>query len=275
VTQYFEIMGSRAIYHDGWMASATGPRLPWVPGIPPGIADWTPDHDAWRLYHLDEDWSQANDLADQMPEKLAQMKEMFAIEAARNSVYPVGGGLWIPVYHPELRVSTPYREWNFTGDITRMPEFCAPALGNRGNVVTIDADLPEGASGVLYALGGSSGGLTCYMDDGHLCYEYNLFIISRTKIRSEGRLPAGRATIRVATEPAEARPGAPLNVTLTAGDEELAAGVVPISVPLLFTANDCLDIGMCLGGPVSLDYYDRAPFPFTGTIEAVNVRYTG
>ena len=113
VTQYFEIMGSRAIYHDGWMASATGPRLPWVPGLPPGIADWTPDQDEWRLYNLDEDWSQANDLAAEMPEKLAQMKETFAIEAARNSVYPVGGGLWIPVFHPELRISTPYREWNF------------------------------------------------------------------------------------------------------------------------------------------------------------------
>jgi arylsulfatase A-like enzyme len=155
ITQYFEIMGSRAIYHDGWMASATGPRLPWIPGLPPGIEDWTPDHDEWRLYNLEEDWTQANDLAAQMPDKLAQMKEMFAIEAARNSVYPIGGGLWIPVFHPELRISTPYREWNLGPDITRMPEFCAPALGNRPNLVTIDADLPENASGVLYALGSS------------------------------------------------------------------------------------------------------------------------
>ena len=178
-------MGSRAIYHDGWMASATGPRLPWVAGVPPGIKDWTPDQDEWRLYNLDEDWSQANDLAAEMPEKVAQMKETFAIEAARNSVYPIGGGLWVLVYHPELRISTPYREWNFGPTIIRMPEFCAPALGNRANLVTIDAELPEQASGVLYALGSSSGGLTCYLDDGYLCYEYNLFIIMRTKIRSE------------------------------------------------------------------------------------------
>ena len=274
VTQYFEIMGSRAIYHDGWMASATGPRLPWVQGWPPGIADWTPDHDEWRLYNLDEDWSQANDLAAQMPEKLAQMKETFAIEAARNSVYPVGGGLWIVVFHPELRISTPYREWNFGPDITRMPEFCAPALGNRANLVTIVADLPEHAAGVLYALGGSSGGLTCYLDDGHLCYEYNLFIIMRTKIRSEQPLPAGTAKIEISTEYAEIKPGGPLNVTMTVNGEQHAAGIVPISAPLLFTANDCLDIGTCLGGPVSLDYYDRAPFPFNGTIDTVNVRYT-
>jgi len=190
------------------------------------------------------------------------------------SVYPVGGGLWIPLLHPELRISTPYREWNFGPDIIRMPEFCAPALGNRANLVTIDAELPDNASGVLYALGSSSGGLTCYLDDGHLCYEYNLFIIQRTKLRSEQRLPAGPAKIEISTEFAEVRPGGPLNVSMTINGEQLASGTVPISAPLLFTANDCLDIGTCLGGPVSLDYYDRAPFPFNGRIHHVNVRYT-
>ena len=209
-----------------------------------------------------------------MPDKLAQMKETFAIEAARNSVYPIGGGLWVLVYHPELRISTPYREWNFGPDITRMPEFCAPALGNRANLVTIDADLPENANGVLYALGSSSGGLTCYLDDGNLCYEYNLFIIQRTKIRSEQPLPAGPAKIEIATEYAEASPAARSNITLTVNGELPRRAWCPISAPLLFTANDCLDIGTCLGGPVSLDYYDRAPFPFNGTIDTVNVRYT-
>jgi hypothetical protein len=155
-----------------------------------------------------------------------------------------------------------------------MPEFCAPALGNRGNLVTIDAELPERASGVLYALGSSSGGLTCYLDDGYLCYEYNLFILMRTKIRSEQRLPAGPAKIAISTEYAELKPGGPLNVAVSVNDDQVAAGTVPVSAPLLFTANDCLDIGTCLGGPVSLDYYDRAPFPFTGSIHNVNVRYT-
>ena len=60
-------MGSRSIYHDGWLASAIGPRLPWVPGAPPGIREWTPDDDVWELYNLDEDWTQANDLAAAMP----------------------------------------------------------------------------------------------------------------------------------------------------------------------------------------------------------------
>jgi arylsulfatase A-like enzyme len=272
-TQYFEIMGSRAIYHDGWMASAFGPRAPWVPGVPEGILEWTPDQDTWELYHLDQDWTQANDLAAEHPEKLAQLKETFAIEAARNSVYPIGAGLWVPVFHPEMRISTPYREWTFTGDIVRMPEFCAPALGNRANSVVIDADLPDGASGVLYALGGAGGGLTCFMDEGYLCYEYNCFILMRTKIRSGQPVPGGRVTFEIETVYAEARPGGPLDITLKVDDEVVASGQVPVSVPLLFSANDCLDIGTCLGGPVSLDYFDRAPFPFNGTIEELAVRY--
>lgn len=273
-TQYFEIMGSRGIYHEGWMASARGPRLPWVPGQPPGIATWTPDNDAWELYHLDEDWSQANDLADQMPEKLAQMREMFMVEAARNAVLPIGGGLWVPVYHPELRIAPPYKEWEFSGDTVRMPEFCAPALGNKNNVVTIDADIPANANGVLYALGAAAGGLTLYLDEGYLCYEYNLFILSRTKIRSADKVTPGRATITVTTQYAEPRPAGPLDVTVARDGETIAAGQVPISAPLLFTANDCLDIGTCLGSPVSLDYRERAPFPFEGRIHRVHVAYT-
>lgn len=274
LTQYFEIMGSRAIYHDGWMASAFGPRAPWVPGIPEGIHDWTPDHDEWELYNLADDWSQSHDLAAENPLKLAQMKELFAMEAAKNSVYPVGGGLWIVPLHPELRISTPYRNWDFTGELRRMPEFIAPALGNRANRVTIQATVPEHASGVLYALGGSGGGLTCFVDDGYLCYEYNLFIIQRTKIRSDHRLPSGEVEITIDTAYVEPRPGGPLSITIQANGEEFAAGTVPVSAPLLFTANDCLDVGICLGAPVSLDYYDQAPFPFSGTIHSMNVRYT-
>lgn len=274
LTQYFEIMGSRAIYHDGWMASAFGPRAPWVPGLPEGITEWTPDHDTWELYNLAEDWTQSNDLAESHPEKLAQMKEIFTIEAAKNSVFPVGGALWVPTLHPELRISTPYRKWDFTGELRRMPETIAPQLGNRENTVTITATLPDRASGVLYALGGAGGGLTCYMDDGYLCYEYNLFIVQRTKFRSAERLPAGACEIVVETTYVEPKPAGPLAVSVTVDGARVAGGTVPVSAPLLFSANDCLDIGICLGGSVSLDYFDRAPFPFEGEIEAVSIVYT-
>lgn len=272
-TQYFEIMGSRSIYHDGWMASAFGPREPWTPGAPKGLAQWSPDTDVWELYNLDEDWTQANDLADQYPEKLAQMKETFIVEAAKNKALPIGAGLWVPAYHPELRVTPPYTEWDFVGGITRMPEVCAPALGNRPNVVSLDVVLPERASGVLYKLGANSGGLTCFLDDGVLCYEYNLFIVMRTKIRSERTVPSGARTITVETSYLEQRPGGPLAIVLKVDGEVFAEGTVPVSAPLLFSGNDCLDFGIALGSPVSLDYFDKAPFPLEGQLLRARVAY--
>jgi arylsulfatase A-like enzyme len=273
LTQYFEIMGSRAIYHDNWLACAFGPRTPWLPGLPPGIHDWTPDNDVWELYNLDDDWSQSNDLAAKMPEKLSQMKEIFLIEAAKNNALPIGGGLWTVALHPELRIAPPYTEWTFSGDTIRMPEFCAPALGNKPNFVTIDALIPKNASGVLYKLGGNSGGLTLFVEDGILCYEYNLFIIQRTKIRAKEKLPTGRVKIEIETSYVVPKPGGPLKVTMKVGGNVVAEGTVPISAPLLFTANDCFDIGIALGSPVSLDYCDKAPFKFNGTIERVHVMY--
>jgi arylsulfatase A-like enzyme len=273
LTQYFEIMGSRAIYHEGWMASAFGPRAPWTPGLPPGIHEWTPDNDVWELYNLEEDWTQANDLAAKMPEKLAQLKDLFLIEATKNKVLPIGGGLWVAALHPEMRITPPYTEWTFSGNIVRIPEFCAPALGNKPNVVTIDAEIPANANGVLYKLGANSGGLTCFVEDGILCYEYNLFIIQRTKIRAKQKLPVGKVKIEVETVYAVPRPGGPLNITMRVNGNVFATGQVPISAPLLFTANDCLDIGIVHGSPVSLDYYDKVPFKFNGTIDQVHVEY--
>ena len=200
-TQYFEILGCRGIYHQGWMASTFGPRAPWVRGLPPGIHEWTPDKDRWELYNIDEDWSQANDLAAEMPEKLEHLKELFLIEAAKNGAFPIGGGLWIPLFHPELKPAPPYTEWTFFGDTVRVPEFSAPALGCRPNVVSIDATIPADANGVLYKLGGFPGGVTCFVEDGILCYEYNLFEIQRTKIRSQAKASARQGEDRDRDEP--------------------------------------------------------------------------
>ncbi len=273
ITQYFEVMGSRGIYHDGWFAGHPGPRMLWIPGKPPGIETWDPNKDQWELYHIDEDWSQSNDLAAKMPEKLTELQKVFFKEAERNKVFPIGGGLWIAVYHPELRLTPPYKEWTFGPNVTRMPEVCAPALGNTENLVTISAEIPANANGVLYSLGANSGGLTCFVDDGFLCYEYNLFILRRTRIRSKERLPAGKVKIEVQTVYAVKRPAGPLDITMRCNDETVATGQVPMSAPLLFTANDCLDIGVSLGSPVSLDYHKKVPFRFTGTIDEVHVKY--
>ena len=80
-TQFFDIMASRGIYHDGWFASAPGPREPWVGGIPEGVKEWSPLTDKWELYNIDEDWSQANDLAAKNPKKLDEMKSLFLVES--------------------------------------------------------------------------------------------------------------------------------------------------------------------------------------------------
>ena len=272
-TQFFDIMGSRGIYHEGWFACTFGPRNPWVPGLPPGITTWNPDNDVWELYNLDEDWSQENDLAAKMPERLAYLKNLFLAESAKNNNLPIGGGLWSIILHPEDLPSTPYTDWTFSGPITGMPEFTAPKLGTVDNTVSMEVEVPANANGVLYALGGFSGGLTCYVKDGVLCYEFNLFEIDRTQIKAKAKLPTGKVKIEVESKLAAPMRGAPLDVTLKANGQVVAKGRVPISVTLAFTANDCLDIGSDLGSPVSLDYFDQAPFPFNGKIVTTKIWY--
>jgi arylsulfatase len=274
-TQFFDIMGSRGVYHDGWFAGTFGPRTPWIPGLPPGIATWNPDNDPWELYNIDEDWSEANDLAAKMPEKLAYMKNLFLVEAAKNKDLPIGGGLWAIVLHPEDLPSTPYTEWTFSGPVIGMPEFTAPKIGKTDNTVTMDVDVPANASGVLYALGSFSGGLSCYVKDGVLCYEYNLFEIHRTQIKAKDKLPVGKVKIEVISKLVSPQRGSPLDVTLKVNGEVVAQGRAPVTAAMAFTANDCFDIGQDLGSPVSPDYYDQAPFAFNGTIYKTDVKYTG
>ena len=272
-TQFFDIMGSRGIYHDGWFAGTFGPRTPWVPGIPPGIATWTPENDTWELYNLDEDWSQANDLAAAMPGKVEAMKQIFLVESVKNKNRPIGGGLWSVLYHPEDAPATPYREWTFRGNIDRMPEFAAPKLGKFDNDVRMEVDVPENGEGVLYALGSFSGGLSLYLKDGKLNYEYNLFEIERTRFTSEGKIPAGPAVIEVSSRLVEAKAKSPMDITIKVNGKKVAGGQVPMTAPLTFTANDCLDVGSDLGSPVSLDYFDEAPFRFNGTVKLTTIKY--
>ncbi len=272
-TQFFDIMGSRGLYYDGWFASTFGLRNPWVPGLPKGAANWNPENDTWELYHIDKDWSQAKDLAASNPEKLAEMKNMFLVESAKNKNLPIGGGLWSIIYHPEDAPATPYTSWTFNGPINRMPEFTAPKLGKFDNNVSMEVTVPAKATGVLYALGGFSGGLACYIKDGYLIYEYNLFEINRTQIKSKTKLPVGKVTIDVESRLAAPNRGAPLDVTLKVNGQVVGQGQVPVTAAFAFTANDCLDFGSDLGSPVSIDYFDKAPYPFNGKLGVTKVWY--
>ena len=183
-------MGSRAIYHDGWMASAFGPRIPWVPGLPPGIREWTPDKDQWELYNLEEDWSQANDLAAEMPEKLAELKELFLIEAARNKALPIGGGLWMScpasgtAHRPALQGVDLLGQYHADAGVLRAG---AGQQDQSRHHRRRDSRPTPTACSTRSAGSPAASPATC--KDGMLCYEYNLFMIQRTQIAPREKLP--------------------------------------------------------------------------------------
>jgi len=265
--QYFDNNGSRGIYHDGWYACTFGPLIPWLT-VSPGLATWDSSKDVWELYNLQTDFSQADDLAAKDPQRLADMKTLFLKEAKENQVFPIGAGIWLRI-HPEDRQKTSYTSWHFDSTTTRMPEFAAPGLGRESNHVTVTAELGDNASGVLYALGGAGGGLTLYIDKGQLVYEYNMMIIERYIARSPEKLTAGKHKIEVDTT--IAKPGAPGEVVLSVDGAEVARTTAKRTVPAAFTASETFDVGIDLGSPVSLDYFDRRPFAFNGKIESMVV----
>ncbi|MCA9234344.1 MAG: arylsulfatase [Planctomycetales bacterium] len=268
-TQFFDNNGSRAILQDGWLACTFGPLIPWdTPASVARISNWDSATDEWELYDLRRDFSQANDLAAAQPDKLASMKADFLKLAAENKAFPIGAGNWLRL-HPEDRVQTPYTKWTFNAKTRRMPEFTAPGLGRQSTRVTVDVQVDEGASGVLYALGGNSGGVTLFLDQGRLKYEYNMLIIERTDVASEIPLMPGEH--RIVVDTTIAKPGGPAEVVLSVDGAEVARADVPRTVPAAFTASETFDVGIDLGSPVSLDYYDRRPFELRGTIENVLV----
>jgi len=269
--QYFENNGSRGIYLDGWYACTFGPLIPWAVTGDLGIADWNPDHDVWELYDLKTDFTQARNLASERPERLATMKRIFFEQAAANKALPIGAGLWTRL-HPEDRIHSPYTEWHLDASTTRMPEFAAPGLGRQDNHVTIDADFDDAANGVLYALGGNAGGLALFVDDGHLVYEYNMMLVERYTARADAKIAKGQHRIEVDTRFPDRRRAGIAQIVVKLDGQPVAQTTVERTVPLAFSATETLDVGQDLGSAVSLAYYERAPFAFSGTIHAMTVR---
>ena len=192
-TQYFDIMGSRGIYHEGWMASTFGPRTPWVAEVP-DISNWDPMQDQWELFNTRRDFSLMHDLAAEEPEKLEELKALFMRVAEENKVLPIGGGLFGPLNPQEMKRST-NTEWTLFEGMTRIPESQAPNVRN-GNVrAEIEAEVPENVNGVIFALGGYAGGVSLYALDGELYYEYSALLLKRDKIKV-GKLPSRRSEDR-------------------------------------------------------------------------------
>ena len=141
--------------------------------------------------------------------------------------------------------------WKFTQNSRRMPEFMAPGLGGKSNTVRIKLETGNESNGVLYDMGGASGGLTLYMDKGKLVYEYNLMIIEQYSTTSSEPLRAGQHQIEVVTVIEGSKPGGKGTVTLKIDGKEVGKALLARSVPLLFTASETFDVGIDLGSPVS------------------------
>lgn len=268
--QYFENNGSRGIYQDGWFACTFGPLVPWQISNPAALAAWDSSQDVWELYDIRNDFSQANNLAASETNRLEAMKSLFLEQARTNLAFPIGGGLWTRI-HPSDGKVPPYTNWLFYPSINRMSETTAPGLGRQSSLVRVEADLGADATGVLYALGGAGGGISLFMDQGYLCYEYNMMIIERYRVRTDQKIAPGRHLIDVDTRISTSR--GPAEVVIRVDGAEVARLTVTRTNPGLFTASDTFDVGIDLGSTVSLDYFDRAPFPFNGTVQKIMVSY--
>ena len=272
-TQYFEIMGSRGVYHEGWFAGTFGPRVPWSVDNS-GLLNWEPEQEIWELYNLDEDFSQSKDLAKENPKKLAQLKTLFDKEATENLVYPIGAGLYTAVFSPSEMPSSPLTEWSFYEGQDRIPEAIAPKfVSGRSTLAVIDAQIGKDAEGVLFALGGTSSGFTVYMDKGLLKAEYNAMTLNRYKAASTSPIPTGKVKIEVKTQYDSKERLAPATLTLTVNGKQVAQTRIERSVPAGHTASETFDVGKDLGSPVAMDYLDRAPFEFSGKIEKIHISY--
>ncbi|WP_296895866.1 sulfatase-like hydrolase/transferase, partial [Thiohalocapsa sp.] len=268
-TQYFDIMGSRGIYHDGWMASTFGPRTPWVAAMP-DLANWDPAQDEWQLFDTRSDYSLMNDLAAERPEKLDELKKLYLEEAEANKALPVGGGLYA-VLNPAEMKSSSNTEWTMFDGMTRIPESQAPNVRNGNLRVEIEAEVPKNVNGVLFAMGGYAGGVSLYALDGELYYEYSALLLKRDKIKV-GALPAGDVTIVYEMKTPMER-AAPAELKFWINGKEATTGTLQRTVPGGFTASETFDVGMDIGSPVADDYFDKAPFEFEGTLKKLYFKY--
>jgi arylsulfatase len=257
-TQYFEMMGNRAIYNDGWMAAARSGILPWV--YQPEAADMM--HQPWELYHLSEDYSEADDVAKQYPDKLQQMQALFDTEAKRNQVYPFDPRI---AGRQERPAGTHFTYYAGTGHLYVS---LTPAYENRSHTITAHVLIPAGgADGVLLADGAESGGFSLFIKDGKPSYTYNYFQRAVTKIVSPAALPPGPAKIVLQFDYDGGGIGKGALATLLVNDHDVGHARIPQTVPVAFTFEDTFDVGEDSASPVG-DY--RSPFPFTGTIQRID-----
>jgi arylsulfatase len=268
-TQYFEMFGNRAIYHQGWVA-ATRHSIPWlmVPKLPPF------DQDRWELYNVGEDFSQANDLAAQDPAKLQELKDRFTEEAIRNHVYPlddrrserfdarIAG-------RPDLmgtRTSLVLGE-----GMTGITENAFLNLKGQSHDITAEIEVPQGGSnGVIIAQAGRFGGWSLYLKDGQPHYAYNYGGLERTTIAAPKPLAPGKHTLRYEFTWGGGKPGSGGTGRLLVDGQPAGEAKIVRMMPFIYSADEGVDVGMDNETPVTEDYKEHGN-AFTGKIEKVTV----
>jgi arylsulfatase len=265
-TQYFEMVGNRGIYKGGWWAGARH-MLPWKRDAwdTTGIGQHP-----WELYNLNEDYSQAHDLAGTYPEKLKELQQLFDQEARRNNVYPL-----IPYREQRPTPADGKNSFTYREGVNRVPTRIAPDLSARSHTISADLEVPDsGAEGVIIAEGGRFGGFSLYVRNGRVIYENNAFGAAHEKIVSAEPLPAGKVRIifDYTVESVVTR-DLPAGRSVSSGSGLLTINGRPAGAAKFARFggfSETLDVGSDLGTPVSNDY--ATPYAFTGRVEKVNIQ---
>ena len=271
--QYFEIFGNRAIYKDGWMASTTPLRLPWV--VAAGIAEPSPDDFKWELYNIAEDPSQANNLVAQNPEKLKELQAAFETEAQKYSVYPLDSSFAKridPAIRPSL--SRGRSEFVFYSGLTRIPEGSAPDFKNKSWSIAAEIDVPGGeADGVLATMGGFFGGWSLFIMEGKPRFAYRVSNQPRHlyRVTAPQALAPGNHTVRVDFVYDGGGVGKGATVRLWVDERQVAEGRCEQSVVVRFSLDETFDIGEDTGTAVVDDYAEKMPFAYQGTLKKLYV----
>jgi len=271
--QYFEMLGSRAIYQDGWWACAKLDKLPWdfspatLKRFAPGAYD--PEQDTWELYYLPDDFSQAKDLAAEKPDKLAELKELFWQEAERNRALPLLGAF--SIFLGDLPPLPTITRYTYAGDVQNIQTTMIPRIYGRSYAIEANLNVPDGgAEGVLVAFADFIGGFALWVDEkGLLNHTYQFLGVDTYKQKSTEPIPTGDVTVKMLFEIDEPKPGSGGKVTLWANDQQIGEGTMPNTISLIFTTYAGMDIGRDNGGVVDLAYEDKAPYTFTGTVKNV------
>jgi arylsulfatase A-like enzyme len=267
-TQYFEMFCNRGIFHEGW-AAVTRHSTPWVmaPELPPL------DQDVWELYNTNADWSQRWNLAAEMPDKLAELQELFLEEARRYGVLPLDDRR-VERFNPDLAGRPTLIKGNtqlLFGGMGRLTENVLVNTKNKSHSVTAEVVVPEGgATGVIMAQGGAYGGWSLYAHEGRPAYCYNFFGLQRFKTYGEHAIPTGTHQLRMEFAydgGGLAKGGA---VSMFIDGTRVGEGRVEGTEPMVFSADETADVGRDTGSAVSDDYRSEESI-FSGTVNWVQI----